>query len=140
MILQPRGKNSLLRETHIAPPCFAYVANSHAQAAQILRADHSNDSKFQMNALPTSLPIMPRLHKTERDMPPIAMHEKSAVTDEAVVRVTTLATAEDEVMDVYDSGRGIQRTGRMEFKYKPMQGSRSGTVEDMSDPFAEPLD
>jgi hypothetical protein len=28
----------------------------------------------------------------------------------------------------------------MEFKYKPIQGSRSGTVEDMSDPFAEPLD
>lgn len=92
-----------------------------------------------MNALPKSLPIMPRLHKSERDVPPITMTEKSAVTEEAVVRVTTLATPEDEVLDAFDSGRSIQRNGRIVFKYKPMQGSRSA-VEDTSDPFAEPLD
>ena len=68
------------------------------------------------------------------------MTVKSAVTDEAIVRVTTLATPEDDVLlDAFDSGRGIQRSRRIEFRYKPMAGGRS-FVEDTSDPFAEPLD
>ena len=82
---------------------------------------------------------MPRLHQSKRDMPPISMTEKSTVTDESIVRVTTFVTPEDEVLEAFDSSRGIQRTGRVEFKYRPMQSSRSA-VEDTSDPFAEPLD
>jgi hypothetical protein len=92
-----------------------------------------------MNDFSKSLPIKPRLHQSERDMPPISMTVKSAVTDEAIVRVTTLATPEDDVLDAFDSGRGIQRSRRIEFRYKPMAGGRS-FVEDTSDPFAEPLD
>jgi hypothetical protein len=92
-----------------------------------------------MNDFSKSLPIMPRLHQFKRDMPPISMTEKSTVTDENIVRVTTLATPEDEWLDAFDSGRGIQRNGLLQFKYRPMQSSRSA-VEDTSDPFAEPLD
>jgi hypothetical protein len=92
-----------------------------------------------MNDFSKSLPIMPRLHQSKQDMPPISMTEKSTVTDETIVRVTTLATPEDEALDAFDSGRGIQRNGRTAFKYRPMQSSRSA-VEDTSDPFAEPLD
>lgn len=82
---------------------------------------------------------MPRLHQSKRDMPPPATTEKSAVADEAMVRVTTLDATEDEAPDTLNSGRGIQRKGLTAFKYRPMQSSRSA-VEDTSDPFAEPLD
>lgn len=92
-----------------------------------------------MNDFLKSLPIMPRLHKSERAAPPVATTVKSAVIDEAIVHVTTLATPEEDVLDAFDSGRGIQRSGRIEFRYKPMPGGRS-FVEDTSDPFAEPLD
>ena len=92
-----------------------------------------------MNALPISLPIMPRLHQSKRDMPPTTTTDKSAVAVENIVRVTTFANPEDEALDAFDSGRGIQRKGRTAFKYRPMQGSRSA-VQDTSDPFAESLD
>lgn len=82
---------------------------------------------------------MPRLHQSERDMAPISLTEKSTAADENIVRVTILATPEDEALDAFDSGRGIQRNGRTAFKYRPMQGSRSA-VQDTSDPFAESLD
>jgi hypothetical protein len=92
-----------------------------------------------MNALPKSLPIMPRLHQSERDMPPISMTEISTATDENIVRLTALATPEDEALDAFDSIRGIQINRRDKFKYRPMQGSRTD-VQDTSDPFAESLD
>ncbi|MFN6016233.1 MAG: hypothetical protein ACK49N_01550 [Verrucomicrobiota bacterium] len=92
-----------------------------------------------MNALPKSLRIMPRLHQSERDMPPPATTEKSAVADEAMGRVTTLDATDDEALDALNSGRGIPRKAQIDFRYRPMQTSRS-VVEDTSDPFAEPLD
>lgn len=83
---------------------------------------------------------MPRLHKSKRDLPPIAMTEKSAATDETIVRVTTFATPEDDMPDAFESVRGIQRNGRIELKYRPIPDSRSGAMEDTIDPFSEPLD
>ena len=63
-----------------------------------------------------------------------------AKSDETIVLVTEIEAPENDVMEASDTKRGLQKRGHIEHKYKPIQGARSGTVADMSDPFAEPLD
>jgi hypothetical protein len=92
-----------------------------------------------MKALPKALAPMPRLHKTERNIPQITSTQKSVKSDETIVLITAIEAPEVDVMDASDTKFGLQKKGHIEHKYKPIQGARSSAIADMIDPFAEPL-